>query len=154
MLLPMRQKQNSVSRRYMHNLSKEPLLTRRLLPAPRKITSMTMCQGVTTAERSMTALRAVVATGAWDALWSSNGLLCRVQQTIQHLADRAVFAIERIRVHGRSLFKYSKIRSLKRLTLYTENSLNVCKKINFFNGTWHSALFTWQMSHWISRDQK
>lgn len=125
--------------------SEESLLTRRLLSAPRKITSMTMCQGVTAAERSITALRTVVATRARNALWSSNSLLRRIQQTIQHLTDRAVFAVERIRVHNWSLLKNSK--SFKRFTLPTENSMCV-KKINFlFNGTWHFALFTWQMSH-------
>lgn len=58
------------------------LLTRRLFPAPRKITSMTMRQGVATAERPVAVLRAVVATGTRDALRSLNGLLRRVQQTI------------------------------------------------------------------------
>ena len=45
-------------------------------------------------------LRAVVAAGARDALGSSDALPRRIQQTIQHLTDRAVFAVEGIRVHG------------------------------------------------------
>jgi len=48
----------------------------------------------------MITLRAVVAAGATDALGSPDGLLRGIQQAIQHLADRAVFAVERIGVHG------------------------------------------------------
>lgn len=75
---------------------------RRLLPAPQQITSMTVRQRIVSSERSMIALRAVVAAGTADALGSPDRLLCWVQQTIQHLADRAVFTVERVGVHGRS----------------------------------------------------
>lgn len=47
----------------------------------------------------MVALRAVAAA---DTLGSPDGLLSRVQQTVQHLTDHAVFAVERIGVHDRS----------------------------------------------------
>lgn len=63
---------------------------------------MAVRQHIVPSERSMIALRAVVATGATDALGSADGLLRRVQQAIQHLADRAVFPVERIGVHDRS----------------------------------------------------
>ena len=67
---------------------------------------MTMRQRIATSERSVAALRAVIATGARDALRSPDSLLRRVQQTIQHLADRTVFAVERIRIHGWPLLEY------------------------------------------------
>jgi len=63
---------------------------------------MTVRQRVVSSERSMIALGAVVAAGAADTLGSPNRLLRGVQQAIQHLADRAVFAVEWIRIHGRS----------------------------------------------------
>jgi len=75
---------------------------RRLLPAPREITPMAVRQRVVSPERSVVALRAVVAAGARDALGSPDGLLRGVQQAIQNLADRAVFAVERIGIHVRS----------------------------------------------------
>lgn len=62
---------------------------------------MTVRERVVPPEGSVVVLRAVVAAGAPDALGSPDGLLSRVQQAIQHLADRAVFAVERIGVHGR-----------------------------------------------------
>jgi len=62
---------------------------------------MAVRQRIVSSKRSIPiALRAVVAAGATDALGSPDGLLRGVQQTIQHLADRAVFAVERIGVHG------------------------------------------------------
>lgn len=67
---------------------------------------MTMRQRIATSERSVAALRAVIATGARDALRSPDSLLRRVQQAIQHLADRTVFAVERIRIHGWPLLEY------------------------------------------------
>lgn len=77
----------------------------RLLPAPLKSASMTVWWGIISAKRSaIHTLRTVVAVGARDTLGSPNRLLRGIQQTIQHLADRAVFAIERIGVHDRSLF--------------------------------------------------
>lgn len=62
---------------------------------------MAVRERIVAPERSMVALRAVVAAGAADALGSPDRLLSRVQQAIQHLADGAVFAVERIGVHGR-----------------------------------------------------
>lgn len=50
----------------------------------------------------MVALRAVVAARAGDALGSPDRLLRGVQQAIQHLADCAVLAVERIGIHGQS----------------------------------------------------
>lgn len=64
---------------------------------------MTVRQRVVSPEISMIALRTVVAVGAADALGSPDGLLRGVQQAIQHLADRAVFAVERIGVHDADL---------------------------------------------------
>jgi len=61
---------------------------------------MAVRQRIVSSERSMITLRAVVAAGATDALGSPDGLLRGIQQAIQHLADRAVFAVERIGVHG------------------------------------------------------
>lgn len=50
------------------------------------------------AQRPVAAFRAVAA-GARDAFRSSDRLLRRVQQPVQHLPDRAVLPVERIRVH-------------------------------------------------------
>lgn len=61
------------------------------LPAPLKGTSVTV-------ERGVAALGAVAA-GAGDALGPPDRLLRGVQQTVQHLADRAVLAVERVGVH-------------------------------------------------------
>lgn len=77
---------------------------------------MTMRQRVVTTERSV-ALWAVVATGARNTLRSSNSLLRGVQQTIQHLADRTVFAVEWIRIHGWFLLRgliFEETRALHR----------------------------------------
>lgn len=59
---------------------------------------------VASTEGPVSALRAIVATGTGDALGSPDGLLRGIQQTIQYLTDRAVFAVERVGVHvSRSL---------------------------------------------------
>lgn len=74
----------------------------RLFPAPREGAPVTVRQGVTSTEGSVADIfRTAVAAGAGDALGPSHGLLRGVQQTVQHLADRAVLAVERIRVHDR-----------------------------------------------------
>lgn len=61
---------------------------------------MAVRERIVSPERSVVALRAVVAAGAADALGSPDRLLRWVQQAIQHLTDGAVFAVERIGVHG------------------------------------------------------
>lgn len=48
---------------------------------------------------AVAALRTVAAR-AGHALRSPDGLLRRFQKPVQHLADGAVFAVERVRVHG------------------------------------------------------
>lgn len=117
-----------------------------LLPAPREITSMTVRQRIVSSERSMITLWAVVATGTADTLGSSDGLLCWVQQTIQHLADRAVFAVERIGVHGRSPsakagslppFSHTRKSSLERIAANSSNRRPLA-----LGGT-ICTLFTW-----------
>lgn len=51
------------------------------------------------AERALAALGAA-AGRARDALGAPDRLLARVQDAVEHLADRAVLAVERVRVHG------------------------------------------------------
>lgn len=93
---------------------------------------MAMRQYIVSSERSVIALRAVVAAGAADTLGSPDGLLRRVQQAIQHLADRAVFAVEGIGVHGRSSLSSSSnarnlaFRDFALLLLFSERARSNC----------------------------
>lgn len=73
---------------------------------------MTVQRRVASAQRPLTAL-GTVAAGARDALGSPDWFLRGVQQTIQHLADRAVLAVERIGVHVRYLLRNPPLLSLQ-----------------------------------------